>query len=159
MLMAKQGFDSGPPVNFLCIDYQISSQPTFYIISCHAVSRCCTRRVRSGKVDWRLICAIDPDSIYRRGDVSALQVIALMLSLHYSFYGRNLCQAVIENLTFSDIEHDAISARDEADVLKFCKLSQFCLEYLLFCQQELDRYDLILGLTISFPRLMSFPSC
>ena len=31
-------------------------------------------RKRSGRVDWRLVSAIDPDTISRKGDISALQV-------------------------------------------------------------------------------------
>ena len=49
-------------------------------------------------------------------------------------------QAIIENLTFSDVESEGVRSLADANLVKLCRLSQLCLEYLLHCQEVLERY-------------------
>ncbi len=50
-----------------------------------------------------------------------------------------LFQAIIENLTFSDVESEGARSLADANLIKLCRLSQLCLEYLLHCQEVLER--------------------
>ena len=79
-------------------------------------------RGRGGRerVDWRLIAAVDPDAVQRDGDLDALQ-------------------AVIENLTFADVQGEGVRTMADANLVKLARLSQLCLEYLLHCQEALDQ--------------------
>jgi len=77
-------------------------------------------RARRERVDWRLLAAIDPDAVQRDGDLDALQ-------------------AVIENLTFADVQGEGVRTMADANLVKLARLSQLCLEYLLHCQEALDQ--------------------
>jgi hypothetical protein len=53
--------------------------------------------------------------VHRKGDVDALQ-------------------AVIETLTFADVEGEGGRSLADANLVKLARLAQLCLEYLLHCQ-------------------------
>ena len=78
-------------------------------------------RGRSGRerVDWRLLAAVDPDTVARNCDFDALQ-------------------AVIENLAFADVQGEGMRTMADSNLVKLARLSQMCLEYLLFCQETLE---------------------
>ena len=81
-------------------------------------------RGRTGRerVDWRLLAAVDPDAVTRDSDLDALQ-------------------AVIENLTFADVQGEGVRTLGDANLVKLARLSQLCLEYLLHCQESLEQQN------------------
>ena len=81
-------------------------------------------RGRTGRerVDWRLLAAVDPDVVQRDGDLDALQ-------------------AIIENLTFADVQGEGVRTLADANLVKLARLSQLCLEYLLHCQEALEQQN------------------
>jgi zinc finger protein DZIP1 len=95
-------------------------------------------RKRFGRVDWRLISAIDPDTILRKGDIAALQVAPRSITSIHAM-NPSSSQAIIENLTFADVETEGARSLADANLVKLCRLSQLCLEYLLHCQAFLER--------------------
>ena len=50
-------------------------------------------------------------------------------------------QAVIENLTFSDVQSEGVRTMADANLVKLTRLSQLCLEYLLHCQEALEQHN------------------
>jgi hypothetical protein len=58
--------------------------------------------------------------VHRKGDVDALQ-------------------AVIETLTFADVEGEGERSLADANLVKLARLAQLCLEYLLHCQGKLEQ--------------------
>jgi hypothetical protein len=70
---------------------------------------------RDGRLDWRMLSSVDPDSVARRGDIRALQ-------------------SVIDNLTFADMESEGAWASADRNMVKLLKLSQLCIEYLVHTQ-------------------------
>ncbi len=57
-----------------------------------------TVRSRSGRVDWRLVSAIDPDSVLRKGDISALQASTQSLWIKYYRNPQNSSYSSTESL-------------------------------------------------------------
>ena len=56
------------------------------------------------------------------------------------YFEKNLLwKAIIENLTFADVESEGVRSLADANLIKLCRLSQLCLEYLLHCQEVLER--------------------
>ena len=52
----------------------------------------------------------------------------------------SVSQAIIENLTYADVESEGVRSLADANLVKLCRLSQLCLEYLLHCQEVLEGY-------------------
>jgi hypothetical protein len=77
---------------------------------------------RRERVDWRLLAAIDPDAVQRDGDIDALQ-------------------AILENLTFADVQGEGARTIADANLVKLARLAQLCLEYLLHCQDALEQQN------------------
>jgi len=69
-------------------------------------------RKRQGRLDWKLLSSVDPDTVARRGDVVALQ-------------------AVVDNLTFADVELEGFQERN---LVKLLRLSQLAVEYVVHSQ-------------------------
>lgn len=69
-------------------------------------------RKRQGRLDWKLLSSVDPDTVARRGDVVALQ-------------------AVVDNLTFADVELEGFQERN---LVKLLRLSQLAIEYVVHSQ-------------------------
>lgn len=74
-------------------------------------------RKRQGRLDWKLLSSVDPDTVARRGDVVALQ-------------------AVIDNLTFADVELEGFQERN---LVKLLRLSQLAVEYVVHSQVQTIR--------------------
>jgi hypothetical protein len=70
---------------------------------------------RDGCIDWRLLSSVDPDTVARRGDISALQT-------------------VIDNLTFADMEKEGAWVSADRNLVKLLRLAQLCIEYLVHTQ-------------------------
>lgn len=70
---------------------------------------------REGRIDWKLLASVDPEVVSRRCDVRGLQ-------------------AIIDNLTFADIERERAWSAADKSLMKLLRLAQLSIEYLVYSQ-------------------------
>ena len=75
-------------------------------------------RSRSGRVDWAALSSVDVDSIVQQGDLDALQ-------------------SVLDNVSYADLASEGVRTAADAQLVKFGRVAQLGLEYLLHVQDVL----------------------
>jgi hypothetical protein len=75
-------------------------------------------RARSGRVDWAALSSVDVDSIVQQGDLDALQ-------------------SVLDNVSYADLASEGVRTAADAQLIKFGRVAQLGLEYLLHVQDVL----------------------
>ena len=75
-------------------------------------------RSRSGRVDWAALGTVDIDSIVQQGDLDALQ-------------------SVLDNVSYADLASEGVRTAADAQLVKFGRVAQLGLEYLLHVQDVL----------------------
>jgi hypothetical protein len=75
-------------------------------------------RSRSGRVDWAALSIVDVDRIAQQGDLDALQ-------------------SVLDNVSYADLASEGVRTAADAQLIKFGRVAQLGLEYLLHVQDVL----------------------
>jgi len=75
-------------------------------------------RSRSGRVDWAALSSVDVERIAQQGDLDALQ-------------------SVLDNVSYADLASEGVRTAADAQLIKFGRVAQLGLEYLLHVQDVL----------------------
>ena len=75
-------------------------------------------RSRVGRVDWAVLGGVDVDRIVQHGDLDALQ-------------------SVLDNVSYADLASEGVRTAADAQLIKFGRVAQLGLEYLLHVQDVL----------------------